>query len=245
PSCGGGDMTHATRVIPFAVLRSPLLLALSLAVLAAGAAGQEELPLNARRLSDRVLVTWHCDHFQGTNMAVVATADGLVIIDTGLSPTLVRRQRSRVEAELGRSDFRYLINTHMHNDHAFANEVFPEATVLGPARAAAALKQEVARIPELLDRLRRGRDSLGEWAAATSPDSAEGQQAREGVAAFSVGIADLEKGIEPRFPTLTFQGRHTLVLGDVHIELFEFAGLHSDSDILIVVPEERMLFTAS
>jgi glyoxylase-like metal-dependent hydrolase (beta-lactamase superfamily II) len=235
-------MTHAARGCRSAALLCPLLV-LVLAASPAACAAQEELPLNVRRVSDRVLVTWHCDHFQGTNMAVIATAEGLVIIDTGLSPTLVRKQRSRVESELGRSDFRYLINTHMHNDHAFANEVFPEATVVGPARGVAALKLEMERIPELLERLRRGRASFEEWAAEVPADSAGGQQAREGVAAFGVGIADLERGITPRYPTSTFHGRHTLDLGDVHVELYKFAGLHSDSDILIVVPEERMLFT--
>jgi glyoxylase-like metal-dependent hydrolase (beta-lactamase superfamily II) len=32
-------------------------------------------------------------------------------------------------------------------------------------------------------------------------------------------------------------------VGDVRLELFEFTGLHSASDILILLPEERMLFT--
>jgi glyoxylase-like metal-dependent hydrolase (beta-lactamase superfamily II) len=210
---------------------------------AADATAQEPLELNLRRLSDRVLLTWHCDQFQGTNMGVITTEDGLVIIDTGLSPSLVARQRQRVESELGRSDFRYLINTHMHNDHAFANSVFPEATVVGSVHSAAALQREVELIPELLERLRRSRGSYAEWAAETSPDSTEGRYAREGVAAFDIGIADLERGIEPRFPTTTFAGHHAMDVGDVRIELFEFTGFHSDSDILILVPGERLLFT--
>jgi glyoxylase-like metal-dependent hydrolase (beta-lactamase superfamily II) len=176
-------------------------------------------------------------------MAVVVTEEGLVIIDTGLSPSTVRRQRDLVERELGRSDFRYLINTHMHNDHAFADGVFPEATVVGHGNAVAALQREVDLIPELVERLRRGRESYSEWAAETSPDSVEGMHAREGVAAFDVGIADLEAGIEPRFPTLTIGNHRTLSMGDVRLELFDFTGFHSDSDILILMPEERMLFT--
>lgn len=84
---------------------------------------------------------------------------------------------------------------------AFANEVFPEARVVGPEGSVASLQREVASIPSLLERLRRSRDSYAEWAAATSPDSVEGREAREGVAAFELGIADLEQGIEPRYPT--------------------------------------------
>ncbi len=233
-----------TRILPSTGTGRSLLLGATLMLFPFSVTqGQEEVKINLRRVSDRVLVTWACDYFQGTNMAVIATDSGLVVIDTGLSPTTVRRQRELVEAELGRSDFRYLVNTHMHNDHAFANEVFPEATVVGPVHGVASLEREVALIPELLGRLRPSQEAYGEWAAATSPDSAEGREAREGVAAFAVGIADLERGIQPRPPTLTFQGRHTLELGDLHLELFDFRGLHSDSDILILLPEERMLFT--
>jgi len=225
--------------------RRPLLLIfpLLLLLLPQNALGQDAVPINHRWVGDQILVTWACDYFQGTNMAVVVSDSGLVVIDTGLSPTTVRRQREWVEEELGRSDFRYLVNTHMHNDHAFANEVFPEATVVGPAHSVASLEREVAGIPQLLGRLEGSREQYVEWAAGTSPDSAEGKHAREGVAAFAVGMADLERGIHPRAPTLTFHDRHTLDMGDVHLELFSFPGLHSDSDILILVPEEGIVFT--
>jgi glyoxylase-like metal-dependent hydrolase (beta-lactamase superfamily II) len=167
----------------------------------------------------------------------------LVVIDTGLSPTMVSGQRELVEEELGRSDFRFLINTHMHNDHAFANQVFPEATVVGPEGGEGSLRREIELMPELLERLKSGLDSYGEWAEETFPDSVDGKHAREAVAAFTVGIADLEAGIQPGFPTLTFKDRHTVHMGDLRLELFESQGLHSDSDIMILVPEERVLFT--
>jgi len=213
------------------------------ALLAPAARAQDRIPINSRRPSERVLLTWACDHFQGTNMAVVMTGQGLLIIDTGLSPSTVQRQRELAEQVLGRGDFRYLVNTHMHNDHAFANSVFPEATVIAHENGAAALRREVDLIPELIERLRRSREEYVGWAAGTSPDSAERREAREGVAAFNVGLADLEAGIVPRFPTVTFRDRHTLDLGDVRVQLFDFTGFHSDSDILILLPAERMLFT--
>ena len=235
-----------TRSVQEASARGAGNVVLALLLMAAfgtAVGAQEDIKINKRWLNDRVLLTWGCDYFQGTNMAVIITSEGLVVIDTGLSPTTVRRQRALVEQELGRSDFRYLINTHMHNDHAFANEVFPEATVVGPEVAVAALEREVEGIPALLGRLRSSREGYEGWAAETSPDSVEGREAREGVAAFSVGIADLERGIDPRPPTSTFQGHRTLHVGDVRLELYEFQGFHSDSDILILLPEERLVFT--
>lgn len=236
-------MTIAMRLARTRLAVGPLLASTLTLFYAPPVRAQDQLEIHSKRLSDRVLLTWACHYFQGTNMAVIATDEGLVIIDTGLSPSTVRRQRDLVERELGRDDFRYLINTHMHNDHAFADQVFPEATVVSHANGVAALQREVELIPDLIRRLRRNRERYAEWASETSPDSAEGVRAREGVAAFDVGIADLEAGIEPRFPTLTFAGHHTLTLGDLRFELFDFTGFHSDSDILILIPEERMLFT--
>jgi glyoxylase-like metal-dependent hydrolase (beta-lactamase superfamily II) len=237
------EMTMPRRLARLPALRQ-LLLACAVGVLpVAPTHAQDQVKINHRSLSDRVLVTWACDYFQGTNMAVITTAEGLVVIDTGLSPTTVRRQRDLVERLLGRRDFRYLINTHMDNDHVFANEVFPEATVIGPEIGTAALRREMGRIPELMERLRNKSASYREWAEATTPESEEGRHAREGVAAFEVGVADLERGIKPPYPTVTFADRHTLNMGDLSLELFEFAGLHTDADILILVPEERMLFT--
>ncbi len=222
----------------------PLLSAFALVVLlATPAPAQEQVTINSKWIGGHVLLTWACDHFQGTNMAVVVTDEGLVIIDTGLSPSTVRRQRELVEHILGRNDFRYLINTHMHNDHVFADAVFPEATVVGHADAVTALELEVARIPELLARLRGSRNRYSEWAAETSPDSVDGRHAREGVAAFAVGITDLEAGIEPRYAAVTFDHHHSLPVGDVRFELFDFTGLHSEADILILLSEQRMLFT--
>ncbi|NJD09904.1 MAG: MBL fold metallo-hydrolase [Gemmatimonadetes bacterium] len=220
-----------------------MLLPVALVLASTGAGAQEEIKLNLRRASDRVVVTWGCDHFQGTNMIAIATDSGVVIIDTGLSTTTVRRQRELIERELGRRDFRFLVNTHFHNDHAFANAVFPEATVVGPTAGVAALQREVAQLPQLLERLRTSERNYREVVAVTRPDSTMGVQAREGAAAFAVGIADLKRGVEPRYPTRTFDDRLTLDLGDVRLELFEFQGLHSESDILILVPEEGLLLT--
>lgn len=234
------------RAMPQAILGTitrRVLLPVILVLAGTATHAQESVKLNLRRLGERIVVTWGCDQFQGTNMVVIATDSGLVIIDTGLSLSTVRRQRELIEKELGRSDFRFLVNTHVHNDHAFANAAFPEARVVGAASGVAALRREVDQLPALLERLRRSEQNYREVVAVTTPDSAEGQLAREGVAAFAVGIADLERGVEPRYPTLTFDDRLTLDLGDVRLELFEFQGLHSDSDILILVPEERLLLT--
>ena len=93
---------------------------------------QDSVPINSKWLSDRVLVTWACDYFQGTNMAVVVTDSGLLIIDTGLSPSTVRRQRSLVEQEI-------------------VARVFARSTLDTEARRGVSLRIEVEESRDLLD----------------------------------------------------------------------------------------------
>jgi tetratricopeptide (TPR) repeat protein len=57
-------------------------------------------------------------------------------------------------------------------------------------------------------------------------------------------IEDLEKGFHVTLPTVTFNDRMTLDLGDVTLRLVYFGeGRHMGDDILIHCPEEKLLFT--
>ena len=92
-------MTIAIRLTRTCLAVGPLLASTLALLYAHPARAQGQLEIYSRRLSDRVLLTWACHYFQGTNMAVVATDEGLVIIDTGLSPSTVRRQRNLIQRD--------------------------------------------------------------------------------------------------------------------------------------------------
>ena len=56
---------------------------------------------------------------------------------------------------------------------------------------------------------------------------------------------DVKEGYEIVKPSLTFADRHTLDLGDLRLELVFFGKGHSISDILIYIPEEKLLVTGA
>ena len=58
-------------------------------------------------------------------------------------------------------------------------------------------------------------------------------------------MQDLQQGYEVVKPSLTFSDRHTLDLGDLTLELIFFGKGHSTSDILIYVPQERVLVSGA
>ncbi len=236
--------------------RLPSILVLALILAGANPAGAQDpptqnppiearytFPLHILRVSERVLLVWEYDYFQATNMVTLATPEGLVVIDTSVSRNQTRRLRPVIERELGRNDFRYLIATHIHNDHVFGSEVFPEAVFIAHERGYEEMAAEIRRIPELIARLKESRDYYADGVLHNPPDTEDGKALREGVAAFEQGITDLELGIQPRYPNVTFYDRMALHLGDLTIELYDFAGLHSNTDICILVPEEHLIMT--
>ncbi len=56
---------------------------------------------------------------------------------------------------------------------------------------------------------------------------------------------DLREGYQVVKPSLTFADKHTLDCGDVRLELVFFGKGHSASDILIYVPQEKLLVTGA
>jgi len=76
------------------------------------------------------------------------------------------------------------------------------------------------------------------------PDSVQAQRFREMIRNNEIMIKDLENNFTLTLPTLTFNDRLTLDLGDITLKLVHFGeGRHSGDDIIIHCPEEKLLFT--
>ena len=92
---------------------------------------ESSLPLHMKRLSEKVIEVWTGDYMQTISVVAIATKKGIVVIDTSLSRSNDARIKRVIEKELGRSDFKYLINTHYHSDHTSGNQIYSDATIIG------------------------------------------------------------------------------------------------------------------
>jgi glyoxylase-like metal-dependent hydrolase (beta-lactamase superfamily II) len=63
----------------------------------------------------------------------------------------------------------------------------------------------------------------------------------EFIVCLKLAIAELQDGFIPTYPSIVFEKNMTLDMGDMTIELFSFGGMHTDSDIVIFVPEEGLV----
>jgi glyoxylase-like metal-dependent hydrolase (beta-lactamase superfamily II) len=201
------------------------------------APGAPAIPIGVTRVGGRILVLDCLD----VNITAIATSRGIVVIDTGRSPGLMEAVARRIEQEFGRSDFRYVVNTHAHADHAAGNQVFPDAVILSHDNGPAAMRCGRADTPGALSyarsRLEKARERL------TAPDPEEARRARAEVPARELMLADLQGRYTVTPATLTFSDRLSLDLGDVRLELLSCGRAHSNNDILVHVPGEKVLLT--
>jgi cyclase len=190
--------------------------------------------VTVRKLTDRVVVVtsdpW------GTNVVGVKTEKGIVVVDTHLSPSIGRRCRAAIETAFGQNKLAYVINTHYHLDHAGGNRAFDGVTIIGHENARP-LQDPAELLGWAKSAVEQGRKRLAE----IGPASEEGKGVARGNALWEEVIADYADPQIAVPPSSTFDDRLTLHLGDVTMRLIYFGRAHSTSDILVFLPEEKVL----
>jgi glyoxylase-like metal-dependent hydrolase (beta-lactamase superfamily II) len=231
---GRSAMCKPTRIVLVC-----LLLALIPALLIAEPKPSVTIPVEVEQISDRVLVA-RCPI--GSNVTAINTRQGIVIVDTHLSPGLMRVIRSKIESVFGRREFPFVINTHGHWDHCSGNQVFPEATIIGHASCPIFMRYHRPDLfgtmwsqEELLARDRERLESNDE------PDKASELRAK--IRTREQIVSDLKTVYVSTPPTVTFQDRYTLDVGDVTFHLIYCGPAHTITDIFVYIPGERIIIT--
>lgn len=216
-----------------------LILLLFGAVVHADGDSAGDLPMQVRRLSDRVIVVT-CF---GNNITAIAAQKGLVIIDTHLSQTTAAEIRKVIEKEFGRKDIAYVVNTHGHWDHASGNQAFIDAVIIGHERCGEFMQRYPANRPGNIARFKKWVQEAKEKLETLDPKSDEAMKLRDETTVKEMIAKGLEHGFVVTVPTLTFRERLTLDMGDLTLEMIYPGNAHTDNDILIYVPEEELVVT--
>jgi glyoxylase-like metal-dependent hydrolase (beta-lactamase superfamily II) len=211
--------------------------------------GSDEF-VRIEKLSDHVVI----GYWLGTgrmNIVAIKSQKGLVVIDTAMSPRIMAPVKERLEKELGRNDWKYVINTHAHMHHAGGNCMFKDAVIIGHDNLPSDMQW---LIDKQVDETWK-RKSLDENAATIRNLQAVLLQVKGSrlqtrmiqgeIKFYELNTQDVEEGFEIVKPTVTFSDRYTLDLGDLRLEMVYFGKGHSMSDILIYIPEEGVLVTGA
>jgi glyoxylase-like metal-dependent hydrolase (beta-lactamase superfamily II) len=207
--------------------------------------------LRIDRLSQRVILAYWPGIDRRCTLTAIQSKKGLVIIDTEASPRVMAPLKKRIEQTFHRSDWAYVINTHAHDNHCSGNSLFKDAVIVGHDNLPGDMQWLIRRQTDPnwkqreIDRytwiLRNLRDALPQYPTT----SAQAKLIRSDLAFYGLFLQDMQEGYEVVQPTLMFADKHTLDLGDLTLELIFFGKGHSNSDILIYVPQERLLVSGA
>ena len=179
---------------------------------------------------------------RSSNMVIV-NADDVLLVDTNITPEATRRLIDDIKT-LTDKPIRHVVNTHWHYDHTDGNQVFgPEVTIIGHENErsgilAGVLKNRLAlefqNLPGQLDNIRK------QIAEATDP--ARKQQAEDRLKVQETYQEQLKETV-PTPPTLTVADHLTLFRGDREIRLLYLGRGHSDTDLMVYLPKEKVVAT--
>jgi len=185
-----------------------------------------------------------------SNAAVIETNDGLVIVDTHSKPSAARALYTEIQA-VSKKPVRKIINTHFHWDHWQGNEVYassnpgleiitteqtkqnltkPDAGVGGVPfieKQLAALPGEIAKLKEDIDK---------------APNPETKARLTSNLAQAEAYLQEL-KQLKPTLPTRTVSKTATLQEGGREIQLHVLGRGHTDGDLYIYMPREKVVAT--
>jgi glyoxylase-like metal-dependent hydrolase (beta-lactamase superfamily II) len=199
--------------------------------------------INFTQLDEQILIVKTGEVYPDQIVAI-STDSGIVIIDSGVAPTLTLKYRGLIEKKFDRMDFLYLINTHHHFDHTNGNQVFNDATIVAHENCPAEMKKfNISKDEFITYRTQRywRRDSL---LKLLDSDSDMFKRLSDLVFTSEMMCNDLAENFKLTIPELTFYDQLTIDLGEITLVMKYFGpGLHTNNDILIYIPEKEILFT--
>ena len=225
--------------------RAAALLALCLILAAASASAEmvAGLPLHVHKYDSGAIRVWIGDHVSSTAVMAFPTSDGLVIIDTTGNPKVDAELRKVIARELGRDDFKVLINTHQHEDHTGGNAVYKDCTIVGHELVAAGMNRDPEQLQRMVDWLTNRVAEQESELAAMAADAPQRAALEENLTLNRMVLEAAQVNNPLVVPTQTFKDRKVLKMGDTTFEMYYIGGMHSDSDIAILVPEHGLLMT--
>jgi glyoxylase-like metal-dependent hydrolase (beta-lactamase superfamily II) len=162
-----------------------------------------------------------------SNAGLITSGRTSLLVDTLYTLDLTQQMLDAMRAAVpAAAAVDILVNSHADGDHTFGNQLVRGAQIIATERAAEDMAAEIT--PERWRAVIANTDDMG----------VGGRFLRKIMAPFDFS------GIDLTLPTQTFTGRRTLRVGDKTVELIDLGPAHSRGDLIVHVPEDRVVFVA-
>jgi glyoxylase-like metal-dependent hydrolase (beta-lactamase superfamily II) len=195
--------------------------------------------IQIKRINERTIVVV----FGADAISAIKTEEGIVVIDAGISTGLTKIIRKKIEEEFKCSNFCYVINTHAHPDHYGGNRVFSASKIIGHVNGLKEMDERLADSEKVLGDLGRIVDEYDVELQSSQRHSDHWIRAFEQKTRYQYAYNDVKNLVPIKQPGITFSDSLNISAGDMSFELKYFGKCHSSSDILVYVPELKLLFS--
>ena len=161
-----------------------------------------------------------------SNAGLIADGDESLIVDTLFDEVLTLEMLDSMKSAepKGMKNIRALINSHSNGDHCNGNNCVDTDEVIS---SEATLEEMSHESPEMMAALLKQAPEMGTL----------GKYFLECFGSFNF------EGVTKRLPNTTFTGETQRQVGDKIVELIEVGPAHTNGDILVHVPSDRVVFT--
>jgi glyoxylase-like metal-dependent hydrolase (beta-lactamase superfamily II) len=179
------------------------------------------------------------------NAGIIDLGDQTLIFDTFEDPICAKELRLAAETLTGRPAT-YIINSHMHSDHWYGNQVFAPST---PILATPTTFEGMAEFVEEVLEAKEDPSEYETWLQElteeldTTIDPLKRQSLETWIRRIQGNLNALAT-LELRRPNLLFEEELVLRGTKRTAELVTWGGGHTDSDVMLFLPEEKTVFTA-
>ena len=161
-----------------------------------------------------------------SNAGLIADGDESLIVDTLFDEDLTLKMLDSMKSAepKGMKNIRALINSHSNGDHCNGNNCVDTDEVIS---SEATLEEMSHESPEMMAALLKQAPEMG----------ALGKYFLECFGSFNF------EGVTKRLPNTTFTGQTQRQVGDKIVELIEVGPAHTNGDVLVHVPTDKVVFT--
>jgi glyoxylase-like metal-dependent hydrolase (beta-lactamase superfamily II) len=182
----------------------------------------------------------------GSNAAVIVNDDDVMLVDPGISAAAATTFLADVKT-LTNKPVKYVVDTHYHYDHAFGNQVFgPDVTIIGHDTTRRRLNGQGS----LKERtyLMNSTASIANRFTLLKRQISEAKDAQERAVyerqlAIHQQYADEQPKLKVTPPNATLSRDMTLHRGSREIQIRFLGRAHTDGDIVVFLPRERIVAT--
>ena len=178
----------------------------------------------------------------GANSPVIITDTEAIIIDSQITAAAARAMIQDLKA-ITDKPIRYVIDSHYHYDHAHGNQVFgPEVQVIGHDNTRKRMLGNVLEQFTYLTSVDPSRVTTLKQRIAEAKDP-EQKATLERNLANQLAYLEAMKEVKVTPPNLTLSTRMSIYRGNREMELLYLGRGHTDTDLVVFLPKERIVLT--